>query len=485
METQDLIIDVGSSANKNDQVLLVDETGSTTADFRATYIDQLAGQPNETTRSKIQKIKNTPVTYPISEYNEVYGDSEPSLLALNLTLSDAVFDILTLDNYVKNLTSKYSNFIHRSLSNIKLINEKIMSEKQRLEDINMICSSYKELNNVIQINKNNVSGKYGYLESSNMFMMYGEKVSIDTEVYSIEGNGYEGNEYAYSLSSDGKWIRDDRTARANITDESSITIYEYSRLISTSQASERKQVNNDSEDVKITLRLKTKAYANALLINPSHSGIIIKKICLLDNEGNEDNNYLKYPISLDSSCVYSSSNTNMCNYINLPQSKYMKLELESGYVDESEYIIFEDEDKAKYTSVDKNVKRKNIGIRNIEACSQKYESSSFQTIELLKPLKKTEISSIAVFANEYYPNFAGANFEIKYYLIINGAEYEVVPINSNKVGIKLLSYTNFKYTNSSVSYLSEAIKTAYLKVTINSDIEYATPQIYNLKICTG
>ena len=100
METQDLIIDVGSSANKNDQVLLVDETGSTTADFRATYIDQLAGQPNETTRSKIQKIKNTPVTYPISECNEVYGDSEPSLIALNLTLSDAVFDILTLDNYV-------------------------------------------------------------------------------------------------------------------------------------------------------------------------------------------------------------------------------------------------------------------------------------------------------------------------------------------------------------------------------------------------
>jgi hypothetical protein len=97
----------------------------------------------------------------------------------------------------------------------------------------------------------------------------------------------------------------------------------------------------------------------------------------------------------------------------------------------------------------------------------------------------TEIGSIAVFSNEYIPEYLGEKNLIKYTFIINGEEYEVVPINSNKSGTKMICYREFSYMEPSVKMLVESIKSAYLRVDIDVTDQNCTPFVNNLKVCIG
>ena len=74
---------------------------------------------------------------------------------------------------------------------------------------------------------------------------------------------------------------------------------------------------------------------------------------------------------------------------------------------------------------------------------------------------------------------------IIYTLTINGKEYTVTPINSSDKGIKIISYRDMTYASDSVSYISEKIKSAYLTIKIKALDGYGSPQVSNIKICTG
>ena len=130
-----------------------------------------------------------------------------------------------------------------------------------------------------------------------------------------------------------------------------------------------------------------------------------------------------------------------------------------------------------------DTKRHVIRINDITAFTGNYDSSSYlETGELL--LNQT--NSIAVFVNEYIPpTFIDNGNYFEYLLIINGVEYNVVPINCHRNGIKVIRYSGFSITEDYTQHIGEPIKSAKLAIKINTPDTSISPYISNIKVCIG
>jgi hypothetical protein len=135
----------------------------------------------------------------------------------------------------------------------------------------------------------------------------------------------------------------------------------------------------------------------------------------------------------------------------------------------------------KLVTVD-SAKRHVITINNIKANGNVYkQNNAFKSKELIsQPVK-----SIALFCNEYIPNHFPDNDYFKYVFTINGVDYEIVPINSNRNGKKIIRTTDYSSPSEYVEYLNEEIKSAFLSITIKTPNTNETPYISNLKILIG
>ena len=68
---------------------------------------------------------------------------------------------------------------------------------------------------------------------------------------------------------------------------------------------------------------------------------------------------------------------------------------------------------------------------------------------------------------------------------MNGNEYDVVPLNSNKKGIKIIRFGASSLNDSYAKSINETIKSASLKITIDTPDSCTTPFLSNLKVCLG
>lgn len=130
----------------------------------------------------------------------------------------------------------------------------------------------------------------------------------------------------------------------------------------------------------------------------------------------------------------------------------------------------------------KTAKRHAVKINNIVGQQNTYSlTNSCKSRELItEPVK-----NIAVFCNEYVPaHFPDSNY-FKYILTINGVDHEVVPINSNRNGKKVIRTTDYSMPSDYVEYINEDIKSAFLSITINLPNNKETTYISNLKVLIG
>lgn len=129
-----------------------------------------------------------------------------------------------------------------------------------------------------------------------------------------------------------------------------------------------------------------------------------------------------------------------------------------------------------------SAKRHVIAINNIKANGNAYnQNNAFKSKELIsRPVK-----SIALFCNEYVPEHFSYDDYFKYVFTINGVDYEVVPINSDRNGKKIIRTTDYSSPSEYVEYLNEEIKSAFLSIVIKSPTTNETPYISNLKILIG
>lgn len=129
----------------------------------------------------------------------------------------------------------------------------------------------------------------------------------------------------------------------------------------------------------------------------------------------------------------------------------------------------------------KSARRHVVKVSNILAEKTNYSTRKSKT----KNLVTAPTDRIAIFANEYIPNHFADSEWVTYVLEVNGVSYDIVPLNSNRPGAKVIKYSVFKDDEPYSIILDEPIKEAYLTITVRTPNSYETPYVSNLKVVTG
>lgn len=465
------------------------------------YADKL----NEAGRmDRSLEVKNKTFQEPIFEGYTVHPEEEPNADQMQKKLSEIGIDIYALDEEFIHAAESYENLILFANNSLEAVDEIIAIEQERIEDINMICGNLKEFATVKTLTAKDFTGTCSYLDDERTITVKASnRHQIPVRIIDVKGNGYEGNDYVFK---DGKYLKDsiDTSNRNNATDDSFLSAYEYSRITMNRENDMPAIANLDTEEAACTITLVGQEPFNTIRIQSDLDDIILD-----DLQVSDDNisyvSALNRPIALNK----KEQMYNYCDYIygagvlSFPATQYVRLYLRSnGTASETlayQKIVQCGTESETPVPVEKPVvletaKRHVIRLNNIKAMTGKYASNSYVTTE---ELVSNPINSIAIFADEYIPSSFESAGEtqtyvsnadtdyIEYTLIVNGKEYNVVPVNSNKQGTKIIRCAEYLAADSYVKHINESIKSAYLKITMRTPNTSCSPYLSNLKICFG
>ncbi|MDV3428888.1 MAG: hypothetical protein LIR50_18005 [Bacillota bacterium] len=138
-------------------------------------------------------------------------------------------------------------------------------------------------------------------------------------------------------------------------------------------------------------------------------------------------------------------------------------------------------------------KRHCIRIENLLPKYIEYnKTSTLQSINIIEYIQNKLTNNISIpisiYAFAFYDNenipsyYDNADNIITYKVVINGKEYPIVPINSNKNGIKIIRNTDITSDSDYVKYINEDIKSLYLIINMTLSNEQQSPFISNMKL---
>lgn len=412
---------------------------------------------------------------------EEYGNSK-----INIATRESIEDIKKIDSNFKTLVSKVEDVMNRTTKRLDIVKEIITSEKERLQDITMLCNSKTDYDNAIPLTDYHFKGDYSF--NDGVFTGKETQSIINkAQVIEVTGNGYQGNKY---VRNNNDYLENtlDTTIKKNMVDNNISTYWEYSRITaSNTEPYLISDFNTDSAETTCTLTIKFNEKTNQLAIKSSLDNIKILSI----RYSSDDLSYTDlpmFPFKINSKedsykeqgYIYGS------NIIAFPDSYYLKITLEStGYLDELlafERIIPNTNKNKVITTIVPTAKRHVIRVNDIIASSKKYIQESVMKSEELINLKE-DVYAISIFANIYLPNNISSD-NVKFVLTVNGKDYQVKPVNSYENGIKIIRFSQGKMPTEYTKYIGEKITSAKLSIYIKSKNKL-TPYISNLKILLG
>lgn len=413
---------------------------------------------------------------------EEYGNSK-----FNTVINSGIEDIKTIDNNIKTFGSKVNNILTNTIDRLEIVYSTIIAEKERLQDITMLCNEKTDYDNVISLTDTDFTGNFTY--SDGVFSAKeSSSVSTECKVINITGNGYEGNKYVLK---DNKYLEETLPTdnRNYITDNNISSYWEYSRI--TAANTEEYLIsdfNTDSSEAKCTITLQFGSITNQLLIKSSLNNIKVTDIRYSNNNIDyTDCNIDPFLLNNKETSYKGQGYIYGSNIISFPNSLYLKITFEStAYLNDViafERVIAINNKTDTNTTIVSSAKRHVIRINDIISKQKQYITNSvFKTDELIKD--KKNIYAISVFANYYLPDNSLTEDYIKFTLIINGIDYDIKPINSYSNGIKIIRFSQGKVPTIYTQYIGEKITSAYLTINIKSKTNL-TPYINNLKILLG
>lgn len=457
----------------------------------------------------------------VPQYEQLFVHPEDGEnFELNNALESIYKDMHFIDSFLIEKATGLNDLIESITERLDSIDLDIKSEQERLQDIKMLCNKFTDFDNVIPItSETSMAGLYSV--QNNTFSCHIDTQEKNTiRVYDVAGNGIEGNKYVYK---DFAYVEDsvDTSNRANITDDSYSSYYEYERITASStEPYLLNDFNTDSEEAKCTISLYSEKQMNLITVMSDDTTMnVIGVQC-----SNDGVNFEKQPIPemKMNNKTFSYNGYDYVygdNKIQVPDSKYVKISFQSsGTTDDviaydrvmfwHEEVLTE-EQKAELDAKDEvigadiglknpaavnqynnledativisSAKRHAIKINDISAVNNQYRNSSyFKTGNLISDGK---FYSVSLFANVYLP--AGLTKEsVEFIFTINGMDYEVSPINSEDDGSKIFRYSQGKSKADYTTLLNEPIKSLYLTVKMNGK-KNETPLIGNLKVLLG
>ena len=411
---------------------------------------------------------------------------------LNENLNNIKDDLNNIDNILIESGRSVDALLENTINRLGEIKKCIITEKERYQDIQMLCNKYTDFDNIKGLDNINFKGN-GQIENG----VYSAAVSslgrVQLGIIDITGNGYEGNRFVYN---DYEYQEDtyDTSNRKNITDRSISTYYEYSRItVQNIQEDNITYFNKDSEKARCTISFQTKSAVNFIELNTEDLGINILGIQYSYDGVKYQSMNLPSKISINNKLdsyknygyVYGS------NFIAVPLANFFKITLESDRnkddtIAYEKTIINEDEVSANSvetvtsTYVVSSAKRSAIKINDLNVYKKTYATNA---VFLSEELITAPCYSIGVFANIYVPESLPAD-SIQMILTVNGIDYEIEPVNSHSNGTKIIRFSGGKSDTAYTELISEKITSAKLTITIRSS-QYATPYVNNIKVLIG
>lgn len=444
---------------------------------RHSYLQALADEKKfDTYKLKSSQSPNVPLFTP----NYVNKEDEIKYDNINENILESSFDILNLNFNITDAAYEIESLMENVNNRIESIDEKLKAEEERVRDVNMICGNINDFNTIIPLSANNFKIKSSLYQYKNcLTASVASEEKVDVKLININGNGYIGNDYVISKESD-QLFEKDKLNTANekyMYDNIKNTYWEYSRIFSYDSTNKSDIINIDdvSCTVQLTFEAQNELGINELVFTDDVKLSVTKIEISSDNlnwistfEGNISPNNVDQSYS-NFSYIYGSG------ALIFPTTKYVKITLESNYVENNKIKIND--------IVFNNTYRKIIRINEVEARRVMFNSSSGTTENIITSGRAI---SAGIFVNEYIPDFIKNNLtdEIKYVLIINGKNYEVIPINSDKKGIKLIKYSQTPIKENYVTYINEPINSLQVALVIPTALKYS-PYLANLKLCLG
>lgn len=437
---------------------------------------------------KANRIFNSPTDTPVTEPLEIHPEEEIQKEIIENQFTDIIVDMQSLNYEVLKATKNYTSLMTDIVTRLNAVDTALEAERNRIQDMNIICGNYNEFTTVKQIKTSDVYGTVGLL-GDYIFTAHTDNASVGKfGVTFVEGNGFAGNKFVYNNKEYA--INNMNTSNEqNIYDGDPLTIYEYSRLTSIGNKTETTpaEINFDKEEARCSINIRCEDTISMLHLDMdshviledvlySDDGIIYKSAWTTPKEINNINQSY-----IDPNYIYGTG------VISFPPSQFIKLQLASnGATDDKLAFLFTDASNAQQpierTIELPNAKRHVIRISDITVHVGVFSQGYLQTKELIT----NPVQSIAVFANEYIPEYFPDNKTyIQYILTVNGIDYDIVPINSEKNGTKVIRVSNYSIIDDYVVHINETIKSASLKVVINTMDNNVTPYVSNVKICFG
>ena len=428
------------------------------------------------------------------KYEQLYiHPEEGEDFRINNALEDIKSDIDKIDKLLIDKGNAVNDLLADTIDRLDLVKSKILTEKERIQDIKMLCNKYTDFDKVITIDNKNAYGQYNYADNSFLSQVKSYKKNV-LHIDDIVGNGSEGNKYIFL---NGSYVQDSlNTAnRMALIDGSVNSYWEYQRI--TASATEKYLIHDfypDSEEAKCTITLISTDKMNQLqILTPIDSTKVIGL-----QYSNDNINYTAMTIpditfdKLDSyentGYIYGS------NIISLPNCYCTKITLQSNSSSNDivayERSMFTDDtfDKEEANDVQtettfiESAKRHVIKINDILAYSNLYAGNSyFKTDNLVDGTD--DVYAVSVFANVYLPSQLSDD-SVEFILTVNGVDHEVQPINSELDGVKIVRYSKGKSKTEYTDLTDEVINSVVLTVKIKSS-KNLTPYINNVKVLLG
>lgn len=415
-------------------------------------------------------------------FKSLHSDCEINNNDFNNYFEEIKNNLIEINKNILDGSEKLKGIMESSKLKIDNIKKVLNTEKERQEDINMLCNRFTDFSDVIIITDANSDGNLEFANDIFNLERHSDK-KVKLEIVEIVGNGYEGNSYVYSNDDFISKIND-TSNRDAITDSNVISYYEYSRLTANNSEEEVfPLINFDSIYAKCSLTLKSSETFNSLKISSDDDSIILDSLFT----SNDGQNFKRHSLS-NIKINNRESRYNKENYIfgsgvlAFEDCKYIKLVMRaSSYTKDN--IAFEKKKNGKKETIKlKSGKRSAIKINDISAGRTTYKTTGKR---IVSKFISEPINSIAIFANEYGADNIDIRKSIKYTLTINGTDYNIIPINSNYNDKKVIRTTNNAIPTEYVHYINETIKEASLNIDLSSSSEEYTPYISNLKILIG
>lgn len=428
------------------------------------------------------------------KYEQLYiHPEEGEDFRINSALEDIKSDIDKIDKLLIDKGNAVNDLLADTIDRLDLVKSKILTEKERIQDIKMLCNKYTDFDKVITIDNKNAYGQYNYADNSFLSQVKSYKKNV-LHIDDIVGNGSEGNKYIFL---NGSYVQDSlNTAnRMALIDGSVNSYWEYQRI--TASATEKYLIHDfypDSEEAKCTITLISTDKMNQLqILTPIDSTKIIGL-----QYSNDNINYTAMTIpditfdKLDSyentGYIYGS------NIISLPNCYCAKITLQSNSSSNDvvayERSMFTDDtfnkeeanDVQTETTFIESAKRHVIKINDILAYSNLYAGNSyFKTDNLVDGTD--DVYAVSVFANVYLPSQLSDD-SVEFILTVNGVDHEVQPINSELDGVKIVRYSKGKSKTEYTDLTDEVINSVVLTVKMKSS-KNLTPYINNVKVLLG